>query len=57
MTNKTYGITQKAIQLGQREVVEAIMRQEYARAEHTVWAGCMNGMRIEYLQNKRKAGK
>lgn len=54
---KTYGITQKAIQLGQREVVAAIMRQEYERAAHTVWAGCMAGLRGEYLNNKRKAGK
>lgn len=53
--SKVYGVTQKMIKLGQREVVEAIMRAEYERSAHTVWAGCMNGMRCEYNDKKRKA--
>lgn len=57
MANKVYGITKQALQLAQREVVEEIMRSEYARSVHTVWAGCMIGLRNEYRWNKRKAGE
>lgn len=55
--DKVYGVTQKMMKLGQREVVEAIMRDEYARSVHTVWAGVMTGLRCEYSIKKRKAGK
>lgn len=51
---KVYGVTKKAIQLGQREVVEAIMRAEYERSVHTVWAGVMTGLKCEYNGKKRK---
>lgn len=55
--DKVYGVTQKMMKLGQREVVEAIMRDEYARSVHTVWAGVMTGLKCEFNSKKRKAGK